>query len=196
MFSPTLSKDSCVYHVYSPQKLPNPVFSRLLKEVKRRDEIIRRHLNQYKVWRLQKSYYWRSGTTNCIDAMSSVQSQDRQNDNTIMGSLLGGLDKQHSAEQEVVSARRWMTAHSDDKTLNTPFSSSPVPDWCSRTHGHCGPSHRGHGDDCSLAELDRGFSSTQARGGSRPFHEKADTTTSNLNANTVFPCFSLFFLFL
>lgn len=31
------------------KKLPNPVFSRLLKEVARRDEIIKKHLNQYKV---------------------------------------------------------------------------------------------------------------------------------------------------
>lgn len=31
------------------QKLPNPVFSRLLKEVARRDELIIKHLNQYKV---------------------------------------------------------------------------------------------------------------------------------------------------
>lgn len=31
------------------QKLPNPVFSRLLKEVARRDELIRKHINQYKV---------------------------------------------------------------------------------------------------------------------------------------------------
>lgn len=31
------------------KKLPNPVFSRLMKEVARRDEIIRQHLNQYKV---------------------------------------------------------------------------------------------------------------------------------------------------
>lgn len=32
-----------------PKKLPNPVFSRLLKEVARRDEIITKHLNNYKV---------------------------------------------------------------------------------------------------------------------------------------------------
>lgn len=31
------------------KKFPNPVFSRLLREVTRRDEIIREHLNQYKV---------------------------------------------------------------------------------------------------------------------------------------------------
>lgn len=33
----------------SLKKLPNPVFSRLLKEVARRDEIIKQHLNNYKV---------------------------------------------------------------------------------------------------------------------------------------------------
>lgn len=31
------------------KKFPNPVFSRLLREVTRRDELIRRHLNQYQV---------------------------------------------------------------------------------------------------------------------------------------------------
>lgn len=31
------------------KKFPNPVFSRLLREVSRRDEIIRKHLNQFKV---------------------------------------------------------------------------------------------------------------------------------------------------
>lgn len=31
------------------KKFPNPVFSRLLRAVTRRDEIIREHLNQYKV---------------------------------------------------------------------------------------------------------------------------------------------------
>lgn len=31
------------------KKLPNPVFARLLKEVAKRDEIIREHLNNYKV---------------------------------------------------------------------------------------------------------------------------------------------------
>lgn len=33
------------------KKLPNPVFSRLLRVVARRDEIIRKHLDQYKVSR-------------------------------------------------------------------------------------------------------------------------------------------------
>lgn len=36
--------------------------------------------------------------------MSSVQSQEKKNDSTIMGSLLCGLDKQRSAEQEVMNA--------------------------------------------------------------------------------------------
>lgn len=31
------------------KKFPNPVFSRLLREVTRRDELIKEHLNQYKV---------------------------------------------------------------------------------------------------------------------------------------------------
>ncbi|XP_076594009.1 steroid 21-hydroxylase [Chaetodon auriga] len=53
------------------RKLPNPVFSRLLKEVARRDEIIRKHLNNYK-------------------------SQDSKNEGAIAGSLLQGLDKHHS----------------------------------------------------------------------------------------------------
>ncbi|CAG12031.1 unnamed protein product [Tetraodon nigroviridis] len=35
--------------VFGKEKFPNPVFSRLLREVTRRDEIIRKHLNQYKV---------------------------------------------------------------------------------------------------------------------------------------------------
>lgn len=33
----------------SHKKFPNPVFSRLLREVSRRDEIIRKHLDQFKV---------------------------------------------------------------------------------------------------------------------------------------------------
>uniref|UniRef100_UPI0037E7BEB6 steroid 21-hydroxylase n=1 Tax=Semicossyphus pulcher TaxID=241346 RepID=UPI0037E7BEB6 len=49
------------------RKLPNPVFARLLKEVARRDEIIRKHLNDYK-------------------------SQDKTNEDSITGSLLQGLD--------------------------------------------------------------------------------------------------------
>ncbi|XP_070822965.1 steroid 21-hydroxylase [Chaetodon trifascialis] len=58
------------------RKLPNPVFSRLLKEVARRDEIIRKHLNNYK-------------------------SQDSKNEDAIAGSLLQGLDKHHSTEHGV-----------------------------------------------------------------------------------------------
>ncbi|XP_049439776.1 steroid 21-hydroxylase [Epinephelus fuscoguttatus] len=53
------------------RKLPNPVFSRLLKEVAKRDEIIREHLNTYK-------------------------SQDKKNEDAITGSLLHGLDKQNT----------------------------------------------------------------------------------------------------
>ncbi|XP_078027936.1 steroid 21-hydroxylase isoform X2 [Epinephelus lanceolatus] len=53
------------------RKLPNPVFSRLLKEVAKRDEIIREHLNTYK-------------------------SQDKKNEDTITESLLHGLDKQNT----------------------------------------------------------------------------------------------------
>ncbi|XP_047454983.1 steroid 21-hydroxylase [Mugil cephalus] len=55
------------------RKLPNPVFARLLREVARRDEIIKRHLNNYK-------------------------SQDRENEDAITGSLLQGLEKQHNTE--------------------------------------------------------------------------------------------------
>ncbi|XP_039974042.1 steroid 21-hydroxylase isoform X2 [Xiphias gladius] len=55
------------------RKLPNPVFSRLLKEVARRDEIIKQHINNYK-------------------------SQDQKDEGTITGSLLQGLDKYHNTE--------------------------------------------------------------------------------------------------
>ncbi|XP_035528959.1 steroid 21-hydroxylase [Morone saxatilis] len=55
------------------RKLPNPVFSRLLKEVARRDEIISKHLNNYK-------------------------SQDKKNEDAITGSLLQGLDKHRNTE--------------------------------------------------------------------------------------------------
>ncbi|XP_029307968.1 steroid 21-hydroxylase [Cottoperca gobio] len=59
------------------RKLPNPVFSRLLKEVAKRDEIIREHLNNYK-------------------------SQVKKNEDAITGSLLQGLDKQPNTDHEVV----------------------------------------------------------------------------------------------
>uniref|UniRef100_A0A8C2WS39 Steroid 21-hydroxylase n=1 Tax=Cyclopterus lumpus TaxID=8103 RepID=A0A8C2WS39_CYCLU len=55
------------------RKLPNPVFARLLKEVAKRDEIIREHLNNYK-------------------------SQDNKNEDAITGSLLQGLDKHHNTD--------------------------------------------------------------------------------------------------
>lgn len=57
------------------RKLPNPVFAHLLKEVVRRDEIIRRHLNNYK-------------------------SQDKKNEDAITESLLQGLDNHDSTERE------------------------------------------------------------------------------------------------
>ncbi|GLD63553.1 steroid 21-hydroxylase-like isoform X1 [Lates japonicus] len=59
------------------RKLPNPVFSRLLREVARRDEIIKKHLNNYK-------------------------SQDKKNEDAITGSLLQGLDKHHNTEDGVL----------------------------------------------------------------------------------------------
>ncbi|XP_035988406.1 steroid 21-hydroxylase [Fundulus heteroclitus] len=55
------------------RKLPNPVFARLLKEVARRDAIIKQHLNEYK-------------------------SQNKINEDAITGFLLQGLDKQQSTE--------------------------------------------------------------------------------------------------
>ncbi|XP_069551645.1 steroid 21-hydroxylase [Brachyistius frenatus] len=55
------------------RKLPNPVFARLLKEVAWRDEIIRTHLNNYKL-------------------------QDKKNEDAIAGCLLQGLDKHHNTE--------------------------------------------------------------------------------------------------
>ncbi|XP_026227977.1 steroid 21-hydroxylase [Anabas testudineus] len=58
------------------RKLPNPVFSRLLKEVARRDEIIKQHLNNYK-------------------------SQGKENEDHITGSLLQGLGEQHNTEHGV-----------------------------------------------------------------------------------------------
>lgn len=48
-FSQQCLKTMCVRCVHLSQKLPNPVFSRLLKQVARRDEIIGQHLSQYKV---------------------------------------------------------------------------------------------------------------------------------------------------
>ncbi|XP_072249403.1 steroid 21-hydroxylase [Leuresthes tenuis] len=57
------------------RKLPNPVFARLLKEVARRDEIIRQHLNSYK-------------------------SQDKKNEDAITGTLLQGIEKHHNAENK------------------------------------------------------------------------------------------------
>ncbi|XP_071326365.1 steroid 21-hydroxylase isoform X1 [Trachinotus anak] len=59
------------------RKFPNPVFSRLLKEVAKRDEIIKQHLNNYK-------------------------SQDKKNEDAITGSLLQGLDKCHNTEHGVL----------------------------------------------------------------------------------------------
>nr|XP_054596296.1 steroid 21-hydroxylase isoform X1 [Nothobranchius furzeri] len=56
------------------RKLPNPVFARLLKEVARRDEIIKQHLRDYKL-------------------------QDNKKADAIMGSLLQAFDKQNNAEQ-------------------------------------------------------------------------------------------------
>lgn len=50
------------------RKLPNPVFSRLLKEVVRRDDIIQNHLNSYKF-------------------------QDKRSEDVITGSLLLGLEQ-------------------------------------------------------------------------------------------------------
>uniref|UniRef100_A0A8C6MBY5 Steroid 21-hydroxylase n=1 Tax=Nothobranchius furzeri TaxID=105023 RepID=A0A8C6MBY5_NOTFU len=56
------------------RKLPNPVFARLLKEVARRDEIIKQHLRDYKL-------------------------QDNKKADAIMGSLLQAFEKQNNAEQ-------------------------------------------------------------------------------------------------
>ncbi|MEQ2239388.1 hypothetical protein ILYODFUR_003982 [Ilyodon furcidens] len=55
------------------RKMPNPVFARLLKEVARRDAIIKQHLNNYK-------------------------SQNKINEDAITGFLLQGLDKHQSTE--------------------------------------------------------------------------------------------------
>ncbi|XP_060906709.1 steroid 21-hydroxylase [Labrus mixtus] len=55
------------------RKLPNPVFARLLKEVARRDGIIRKHLNNYKM-------------------------QDKKDEDTITASLLQGLDAHQNVE--------------------------------------------------------------------------------------------------
>ncbi|XP_061676209.1 steroid 21-hydroxylase [Syngnathoides biaculeatus] len=51
------------------RKLPNPIFSRLMREVAKRDDMIRKHLNDYK-------------------------SQDHKPKGTITGRLLQGLDKE------------------------------------------------------------------------------------------------------
>ncbi|XP_074540212.1 steroid 21-hydroxylase [Halichoeres trimaculatus] len=55
------------------RKMPNPVFARLLKEVARRDDIIRKHLNNYK-------------------------SQDKKNEGDITASLLRGLETDQHTE--------------------------------------------------------------------------------------------------
>ncbi|XP_037532958.1 steroid 21-hydroxylase [Nematolebias whitei] len=60
------------------RKLPNPVFARLLKEVARRDEIIKHHLDDFK-------------------------SQDKKNDQAITGSLLQALEKHHNTEHELLT---------------------------------------------------------------------------------------------
>ncbi|KAM4580869.1 steroid 21-hydroxylase [Odontesthes bonariensis] len=57
------------------RKLPNPVFARLLKEVARRDEIIKQHLDNYK-------------------------SQDKKNEDAITGTLLQGIEKHPYAEHK------------------------------------------------------------------------------------------------
>ncbi|KAF3839880.1 hypothetical protein F7725_018597 [Dissostichus mawsoni] len=44
-----LSENSQITSFVLSKKLPNPVFSRLLKEVAKRDEIIKEHLNNYKL---------------------------------------------------------------------------------------------------------------------------------------------------
>ncbi|XP_071372207.1 steroid 21-hydroxylase [Centroberyx affinis] len=59
------------------RKLPNPPFARLLKEVARRDEIIRTYLDNYK-------------------------SQDKKSEDAITGSLLQGLDQRHSTADGVL----------------------------------------------------------------------------------------------
>ncbi|XP_076016768.1 steroid 21-hydroxylase [Genypterus blacodes] len=59
------------------RKLPNPVFSSLLREVKRRDDIIREHISNYK--------------------LMSAQSQEE----TITDSLLQGLDQPHGTNHDV-----------------------------------------------------------------------------------------------
>ncbi|XP_077430650.1 steroid 21-hydroxylase isoform X2 [Vanacampus margaritifer] len=59
------------------RKLPNPVFSRLIREVTKRDNIIRKHLNDYKV----AGHSFRCNT-----------SQDNRPESTITGYLLKGLD--------------------------------------------------------------------------------------------------------
>ncbi|XP_037309182.1 steroid 21-hydroxylase [Pungitius pungitius] len=58
------------------RKLPNPVFARLLKEVAKRDEIIREHLNNYK-------------------------SQSNKTEDAITGSLLEGLERNNSTDHRV-----------------------------------------------------------------------------------------------
>ncbi|XP_059194719.1 steroid 21-hydroxylase [Centropristis striata] len=59
------------------RKLPNPVFARLLKEVAKRDELIKKHLNNYKL-------------------------QDKKNKDAITGFLLQGLDKHPNTQDGVL----------------------------------------------------------------------------------------------
>ncbi|XP_029359631.1 steroid 21-hydroxylase [Echeneis naucrates] len=59
------------------RKFPNPVFHRLLKEVAKRDEIIKQHLKNYKA-------------------------QDKKNGDTITGALLQGLEKYNNTDEGVL----------------------------------------------------------------------------------------------
>ncbi|KAF7665732.1 hypothetical protein LDENG_00132670 [Lucifuga dentata] len=59
------------------RKLPNPVFSRLLKEISKRDDIIRKHINNYK-------------------------SQDIKSEETITDTLLQAVDQCHNTAHEVL----------------------------------------------------------------------------------------------
>uniref|UniRef100_A0A8C5G0C9 Steroid 21-hydroxylase n=1 Tax=Gouania willdenowi TaxID=441366 RepID=A0A8C5G0C9_GOUWI len=60
------------------RKLPNPVFSRLLREVAKRDEIITNHINNYKL-------------------------QDQQNKEVITASLLQGLKHQSTEHEKLLT---------------------------------------------------------------------------------------------
>lgn len=77
------------------------MFARLLKEVARRDEIIKHHLDDYKVSSAELMLsFWEFN----FFSPWFVQLKGKKNEHAITGSLLQALDKHHTTEHEEVSA--------------------------------------------------------------------------------------------